>query len=338
MDPIIVISQLALSDQQLASLQQVSARLRIHQYPAATLADVSADIRQQVKIMFWHGALMRETRHFPNLKWFQVGSAGVDFLMDTALWESDVTITNTSGIHAVPIAERILAMMLAFRARLPDLWRNKQSNHWPDDRWDTFSSPELRGSTIGIVGYGAIGGEVARQAQALGMRVLALSRSGQRQALKGYLESGTGDPYNLIPEQLYPAADLLDMLPQCDHVVMLAPLTAETQHMIGSEALAVMKPTAYIYNYGRGGLIDEAALIAALQNGRLAGAGLDVFDEEPLPVDSPLWELPNVIISPHVGGMTAIYNDRATNVFAENLRRYVRGEPLFNVISRDLGY
>jgi phosphoglycerate dehydrogenase-like enzyme len=243
-----------------------------------------------------------------------------------------------SGIHLVPIAERILAMMLAFRARLPDLWQFKQRKHWPDDRWGTFSNPELRGSTVGIVGYGAIGGEVARQTQALGMRVLALSRSGQRRELKGYLEPGTGDPDSSIPEQLYPASGLLEMLPQCDHVVMLAPLTTETQHMIGQEALAAMKPTAYFYNYGRGALVDEPALIAALQNGRLAGVGLDVFDTEPLPADNPLWELPNVIISPHVGGMAAIYNDRATNLFAENLRRYIDGEPLFNLINRELGY
>jgi phosphoglycerate dehydrogenase-like enzyme len=333
-----LLSLLPLSDAQLRHLQHVSDRLQVHHLAKSDQDQPPTSLLEQVDIILGGGKFLTQELRAPQLRWVQVTSAGVDWLFDTPLWRSNIVITNASGIHLTPIAERTLAMMLAFRAGLPTLWRYQARREWPVDRWEQFANPNLRGSTLGIVGYGAIGSELARQADALGMRVLAVNRTGQRRPIEGYFMAGTGDPEMRIPEQVYRPDELLSMLPQCDHVVVLAPLTASTRHLIDARAFASMKPSAYFYNYGRGGLVDEAALTAALQAGQIAGAGLDVFEEEPLPATSPLWDLPNVIISPHVGGMQADYDDRALELFTENLRRYLNDEPLFNVVNRDLGY
>jgi len=236
------------------------------------------------------------------------------------------------------MAEHALAMILAFRWRLQTMWRFQARSEWPQGRWDLFAAPELRGSTLGLVGYGAIARELARQAQALGMRVLATNRSGQRRPYRGFSEAGVGDPEALIPEEIYPTAQLPSMLAQSDYVVVLAPLTSETRHLIDAVAFEAMKPAAFFFNLARGGLVDETAMIEALQQDQIAGAGLDVFQEEPLPADSPLWQLENVIVSPHVSGFTPRYDDRASDLFAENLGRYLGGEPLLNLVDRESGY
>ena len=265
-------------------------------------------------------------------------SAGVDSLLDKPVWHSQVIVTNLSGVHAGPMSEHALAMMLAFRWRLAKMWRFQTQAKWPKGRWDIFAAPELRGSTLGLIGYGAIGRELARQAQALGMRVLALNRSGQRRRYTGFSEPGLGDPAAVIPDKIYPTDELLEMLPRCDYLVVLAPLTPDTHHLLGAQAFASMQASAFFFNLGRGALVDEAALVDALRLGQIAGAGLDVFEQEPLPAESPLWHLENVLISPHVAGFTFKYDDRASDLFAENLRRYLAGEPLLNLVKRERGY
>lgn len=334
MQPITLLSLMSLTETQLEILRSVSPLIEIHQHSSDSVPD---EVRQRVRIIYGSPAA-QDAQNLPDLSWIQVPFAGVDGLICSPIWKTDVIITNASGIHATPIAERALAMMLAFRARLPELWQYQQNREWPGDKRAEFSNPDLRGSTLGIVGYGAIGGELARLAQALGMRVLALNRSGTRRPLEGYLPSDVGDPEVRIPEKVYAADDLHTMLAECDHVVLLLPLTPVTRGVMDAAAFARMKPSAYFYNYGRGALVDEAALIEVLQTGHIAGAGLDVFAQEPLPEDSPLWEMPNVIISPHIGGLSENYYDRAAQLFAENLRRYVQGQPLLNVVDRQLGY
>lgn len=335
MEPITVLSLIELTEAHQAELRAVSPRLVIHVCADDPLPDA---VRNQTEIVLGGGPLVQDVQSLPRLQWIQGTGAGVDRMLDQPIWQSHVQITTASGIHLTPIAERALAMMLAFRAQLIELWGYKQRKEWPVERWDLFAKPTLRGSILGIVGYGAIGGELGRQAHALGMRVLALNRSGQRRPMEGYLEAGLGDREAVIPEVIYGHQALYDLLPQCDHVVLLTPLTPATWHLFNAEAFAHMKSSAYFYNYGRGGLVDEPALINALQSGQIAGAGLDVFAQEPLPVDSPLWDMPNVIISPHIGGMTADYNDRVVKLFAENLRRYISGQPLFNLVDRTNGY
>lgn len=338
MSKITLLSLVSFTEAQLNKLRAVSDQLTVEQRSDASLGDLPAELRRRVEILYGWGPYLEGAEHLPRLKWIQTHSAGVNTLLDHPLWASDVTITSLNGVHAVPMAEHALAMMLAFRWNLRLMLGFQSRREWLEDRWDYFSSPELRGSTLGLVGYGAIAREVARQARALGMRILAVNHSGQRRPYEGFRQPGVGDPQAQIPEKIYPAGRLLDMLPRCDYVVVLAPLTPETHHFIGAEALARMKSSAVFINLARGGLVDEIALIAALQQGQIAGAGLDVFATEPLPADSPLWQFENVIISPHVSGFTPEYDDRASDLFAENLRRYLAKEALINLVDRERGY
>jgi D-2-hydroxyacid dehydrogenase (NADP+) len=257
----------------------------------------------------------------PHLKWVQTSSAGVDTLVGTKLWQSDVILTTTSGIHVIPMREHVLGMMLMFVRHAPVYFGNKQ-----DRVWKQHIPDQLCGKTLGVVGLGRIGEAIARAAKAFDMRVVATRRH--------VAKHGTSSAVDM----LYPADKLLEMLRESDFVVATVALTEKTRKLIGERELRAMKPTAYIINIARGSVIDEAALTKALKEKWIAGAGLDVFEKEPLPQNSELWTLPNVIITPHVAGLTPDYNARAMEVFCENLRRYLDGQPLINVIDRTRGY
>lgn len=260
-------------------------------------------------------------RRAPHLKWVQTSSAGVDTLRDTDLWESGVILTNASGIHAIPMREHVLAVMLMFAKNAPRYFADKEKKVWK-----RYLPAELCGRTLGVVGLGRIGEEVARLAKAFGMRIIATRRS------------ATGQETDPVVDLFYPPQKLLEMLGESDFVLLAVPLTKETTKLIGEKELYAMKPSAYIINIARGSVIDEPVLIRALKEGWIAGAGLDVFEHEPLPPHSELWELPNVIFTPHVAGVAAVYDARASSVFCENLRRYLAGQPLTNVIDRARGY
>ncbi len=274
----------------------------------------------------------------PNLKWVQLHSAGINQLVGHPILSSNIQITTSSGIHAVPIGEFCIAMMLALARRVPRMVRMQESGEWPKERWRTFMSIELRGKALGILGYGSIGRETARIAkQGFAMRILALSH-GENRADRGYVEPGVGDPEGKLPDAWFSRSQLDDMLSQSDFVLVALPLTEETRHLVGVAQLQAMKPTAFIINIARGEIIDEAALVQALKENWIAGAGLDVFAKEPLPSTSELWHLQNAILAPHVSSATPHYDDRAVALFAENLRRYLRGEPLLNLVNRERGY
>jgi phosphoglycerate dehydrogenase-like enzyme len=272
----------------------------------------------------------------PRLRWLQLHTAGVDHVLDTPLWRSDVVITTSRGIHAPVVAEYALMMILAFAHRLRRMLAYQSQAEWPSQRWRKFAPQELRGATVGVVGYGSIGREVGRLAHAFGMRVLGLHR-GEAGAVGYELPELAGRP-GVEPDQLYTPDRLAEMLPECDYVVLTLPYTSATHHFIGEAALRTMKPTAVLVNVGRGAVVDEAALVHALREGVIASAALDVFEQEPLPADSLLWEMDNVILSPHIAGFTPRYDERATTLFAENLRRYLVGEPLLNRVERGRGY
>lgn len=273
----------------------------------------------------------------PRLKWIQLISAGLDRFVGHPIMESDIIITTASGIHATPIAEYVLASMLAFSRRFRDLWRLQERKEWPEDRWGTLRGEELRGKTVGILGYGSIGREVGRLCQALGMRVLATD-SAQEMEDRGYRPPGTGDPKGTLLDSLFPPSQLREMLKECDFFIVAVPLTPETEGMVGRDELKAMKGSAYLVNISRGRVVDEEALMEALKEGWIGGAGLDVFAQEPLPEESELWGLDNVILSPHISANTPHYQDRFTELFCENLRRYLTGEELLNVVDKRRGY
>jgi phosphoglycerate dehydrogenase-like enzyme len=232
-------------------------------------------------------------------------------------------------------------MLLALAHRVPRMVEWQGRGGWPPDerRWPLFVPTEVRGATLGIIGYGSIGRELARIARmAFGMAVLACKRDPTRRADDGYCLPGTGDPEGRIPDEWLPPAGLPDLLARSDVVVMCAPLTRETRGLIGARELRAMKPTAYFINVGRGDTVDEAALAAALAGGRLAGAAVDVFSQEPPPAGHPLYALDNVMLSPHVSGFLPSYDEKCVELFAENLRRYLAGAALLNLVDRARGY
>lgn len=257
----------------------------------------------------------------PRLKWIQMMSAGVDRLRDTEIWQSRVMITGVSGIHATPIGEFVLGLMLMFTKGAPRCFQMKQKREW-----QRFLPTVLRGKTVGIIGLGHIGQEVARLSEAFGMKVIATRRSIKTTGRSRYVDS------------LLPAKKLPSLLAESDFVVISVPHTPETHHLIGEKELRMMKSTAYLINIARGGIIDEEALIRALDEERIAGAGLDVTAREPLPTESRLWDFDNVILSPHVAGGMEEYVTRATGLFCENLKRYLAGKKLRNTIDRKRGY
>jgi phosphoglycerate dehydrogenase-like enzyme len=336
MDPIYVLSTMSFPEELLDSLRAVSPRLTVVQQNATSVDEVPSELWGQVEVLYTISTVPEPVR-VPRLRWVQLHSAGVNQVQNTPLWESGVIITTLSGIHASNMAEYVLMMMLALAHRLPRMLAYQVRAEWPSQRWAKFVPQELRGATVGVIGYGSIGREVGRLAHALGMRVLGLHRGGMAGPPGYELPELAGQP-GAEPDRLYTPDQLTQMLAECDYVVLAVPHTSATHHLMNQTALRAMKPTAALVNVARGAIVDEAALIHALREGWIAGAALDVFEQEPLPADSPLWKMENVVISPHVSGFTPHYDERATALFGENLRRYLAGEPLLNQVERGREY
>jgi D-2-hydroxyacid dehydrogenase (NADP+) len=258
-----------------------------------------------------------------RLQWIQATSAGVDNLLTKVVRDSQVQITTAAGVHAVQGAEHALALMLAFARQIHTCLRAQVQTLWAADEVRP-ALDELYEKTVGLVGLGAIAQEIARRCKAFGMRVMAVKR---REAV------GAANVDVLLGPD-----GLERLLAESDYVVLAVPLTRQTRHRIGRRELKRMKGTAVLINICRGEVVDEPALVEALDAGRLGGAGLDVFDEEPLSPSSPLWRMPNVIITPHVAGNTPRYWQRCTDLFCDNLRRYLAGQRLTNLVDKEAGY
>jgi phosphoglycerate dehydrogenase-like enzyme len=327
------------SDALMEKLKTVSPRLKFTRRAVKAANEVPAESWATVDILYT-GRIVPEPDSAPRLRWIQTTSAGVDFLMAQPLLAAeDIIVTTSSGIHATTIAEHTFAMILALARRIPLMMRYQQKAEWPADRENVIGRVELRGSTLGIVGYGSLGREMARVAQTFGMEVLATKRDVMHPAaVNEYVEPGTGDPQGTLVSRLYPPEAARSMVTLCDFVVVTVPLTQETKNLINRDVLSGMKESAYLINVARGGVIDEEALIKALQSGQIAGAALDVFTQEPLPPSSPFWKMDNVIISPHVAGNMSHYNESAADVFMENLDRYLNKRDLLNRVDRKKGY
>lgn len=335
-DKINVVVAMDFSDELMARIRDVSPRLNIqHHFP-------------NVPSTAWANAeVLYTTRHFPEpeeapmLRWIQLHSAGMGGAMKHRIVQAeDIMVTSTSGMHATQIANYCLMMMLAFNYRLPKMMELQRESHWPEDREGTFKPIDMQHQTLGIVGYGSIARELARLAHTMGMTVLATKRNVKNPAetQTDYTPEGTGDPEGKIPERIYPGEALGTMATECDYLVVTVPLTEQTRHMVNERILNQMKNSAILINIARGSVVDEKALITALSQKKIGGAALDVFEEEPLSSTSPLWQMDNVIISPHVSGVTANYHEKAVDVFVANLQRYLDKRPLYNQLDREAGY
>jgi phosphoglycerate dehydrogenase-like enzyme len=259
----------------------------------------------------------------PRLRWVQGTAAGAGEQVRAAELRDDdlarIAFTTSSGIHGSQLAEFAMLGLLAFNKDLPRLLRDKADRHW-----DHYPVRELAGQTVLIVGLGSIGEEIARRAKAFGMRVVGLNRSG-----------GSDSPQ---VDEMHAIGSLDELLPEADAVILALPSTHETARLLDARAIGLIRDGAVFVNVGRGTVVDEAALAAALAAGRIRGAALDVFATEPLPPDSPLWDLPNVLISPHTAALSIHENARIVELFCENLRRYLAGEQLLNRVDRQLLY
>lgn len=272
----------------------------------------------------------------PRLRWVQLPVAGVDGMDTAPLVARKIMVTTFSGVTAPNIAEHIMMLMFAFARNLRLLLRQQERHIWRDGAGPgdprqraasrTLFPPvfDLEGQTLGVVGLGAIGDALARKAHGVGMRVVATRRRGGE------------TPAHL--DRLYAPAELDALLAEADHVALCLPLTAASRGLIGARELGLMRQGAYLYNTGRGALVDQDALIAALRSGTIAGAGLDVTTPEPLPADSPLWDLPNVLLTAHTSGATPRHWERGVALLAENVRRFLADEPLRNRYDPATGY
>jgi phosphoglycerate dehydrogenase-like enzyme len=338
--PVEILITVPFSEALLERLRSVSNRVKISLNSAKRAEDIPADVWRKTEVLYT-GSLLPDPEkiEIPNLRWVQFHSAGIDSLVNAPVFDREgITFTNLSGAAAPQMAEYVLAMMLALGRKLPALIDFQDRAEWPRDRFERFTPRELRGSTVGIVGYGSIGRELARLLQPFEVSVLGAKKDVRQPRDTGYVPEGLGDPEGHLFHRLYPIEALRSMLKECDFIVIAVPLTEETENMIGEEEFRAMKSAAYIVDVSRGGIINPKALLSALQENRISGAALDVFHEEPLPSNSPFWKLSNTIITPHIAGQSSKYNERALALFAENLERYLEGEPLWNKFDPHKGY
>jgi phosphoglycerate dehydrogenase-like enzyme len=336
--PIEVLITLPISDDLLNQLRGVSPRLKFTVSKARKTDEVSDEVWSQVEVLYTNHVIPTPEQA-PLLRWIQFHWAGIDHVIDAPILNKpEVIATTLSGAAASKLAEYAVMMMLALGHRLPELMANQRKTEWPRDRWERFTPQELSESTVGIIGYGSIGRQIARLLHTFGATVLATKRDPMHPEDTGYIPDDQGDPSGDLVRRLYPPQAIRSMFKECDFVVITVPLTSETRKLIGAEQLAALKPSAFLIDISRGGIIDQAALVSALKDNRIAGAALDVFPEEPLPSDHPLWKLPNVIITPHISGNTPFYDQRAVALFAENIQRYLEGLPLHNQLNRQRGY
>lgn len=311
---------------------------RIHQLSPhiEIIRDVSDEALARANAVYtWWGDF--DPARAPALRWVQTNGAGVDRVLSGPLGSSQVPVANVKGAYTPAVAEVAIGLMLALTRSFPAAGVVQTRKAWPEDR-SPLCGQNNYGRTLGVVGYGSIGRHVARIAHAMGMTVLACKRHPDVHSADGYSFPNTGDPDGNIPAAWYGPNRLTEMLSQVDVAVVVLPGTPATHKIIGERELVALPSHAYLINVGRGIVIDEMALAEALRTGQIAGAGLDVYAVEPLDGNSPLWDMPNVILTPHLGSYTEDRPTLAADVLIENISRHLSGRPLINVIDRELGY
>jgi phosphoglycerate dehydrogenase-like enzyme len=335
------LSTLSFPDDWLDAVRAVFPDVAVEQIPAEKPSDVPEDVWAHVDVL-QTSAVLPEPAAAPRLRWVQLDTSGVDHLRDHAIWTAPVEITTIGGVSPVPLAEYAMFAVLGMAHRLPAMLRTRARREWPTpaQRWQRFLPASLDGATVVVLGYGRIGREIGRLARAHGMTVVGVTRTGirSRPAERADFADFGRSAAEVDPAEVVAVERLREVLPRADFLIVVAPLTDHTRGLVGGAEFAALKPGAVLINVARGGIVDETALQAALDAGRLAGAVLDVFDDEPLPPDSPWWDHPLVLATPHVAGLAPAYSDQVQQIVVENLRRFLAGEPLLNRVDRVRGY
>jgi phosphoglycerate dehydrogenase-like enzyme len=337
-DLIQILITLPFTDQQVDLIRSISPRIKVTTIRARQPNEIPGEVWEKTDILYTD-TVLPDPAIVPNLKWIQFHYTGIDYAINNPLLKKpELLVTTLSGANAPQMAEYALTMMLALSSNIKAMIENQPKSIWPEKRWEVFRQHELRNSTVGLVGYGSIGREIARLLLPFGVTILAAKRDLRQLKDDGYIPAGLGDPEGDLFTRLYPIEALKSMIKDCDFVVLALPLTPTTTNLFSTEEFDSMKPSAFFIDLSRGGIVDLTALKEALEKKCIAGAALDVFPEEPLPANSPLWKLPNTIISPHVGGVSSKYNNRAAELFCVNIRRYLEKAPLFNRFDTEKSY
>ena len=317
------------------SLQSISSRLLIKHVPTKHSVDLEK-YWATVEVLYT-AKIVPKPEQAPRLSWIQAHFAGIEHLLKHPI-TNQVHLTTASGVGAKSIAEYVIGGLLSLNHHIPGFLEHQSKKIWSPKRLQIFVPSELQNTTLGIIGYGGIGQEIAHLAHAFGMKILVTKRDISEPNINSWQFPNPSKIQQDLVAKLYLPEHLHIMLKHCDYVVAAVPLTENTKHMISSYEFSAMKKGTVLVNISRGQVIDELALIHALQTGHLRGALLDVFETEPLDVKSPLWTLPNVILSPHVSGLTPNYDQRAVELFSNNLIRYLSGKPLLNEVNIKRGY
>ena len=286
--------------------------------------DEALKLIPEVDVLWCHDLTAKMLEAATNLRWVHSIAAGVEALLFPEFIESDIPLTASKGIHAIQIAEHIFALILSYTRNLPLAFEAQGRSEWLAMDVSRSGITEVYERTMGIIGLGGIGSEVSKRAKGLGMRVIAVKRR--------------SSPKPDFVDELYFEDRLKEVLSQSDFVVLALPSTPATKEIIGEEELRAMKDDSFLVNVGRGNAIDEEALVRALKEGWIGGAGLDVFSEEPLPSTSPFWRLANVVLTPHSSGGSPHIGRRSAELFCENIRRFLAGEELLNIVDKKEGY
>lgn len=328
----------ALGDELVQKMTAVDKRLHFNIISARQANEISDDTWQKTEILITE-KLLPAPEKVPNLRWVQFNTAGIDSAVNEPLFlAGNIIFTTLSGAAAPQAAEFVLMAMLTLGHKMINILHAQRNHEWAPDRLARLMPKELRDSVVGLVGYGSIAREVARILQPWGAKVLATKLDIMHPDDRGFNFDGMGDPEGNYFTRLYPIQALKSMLKECDFVVITLPKTNSTTNLIAEEELSVMKSSAYLIDISRGGIVKPLALRMALQEKKIAGAFKDVFEQEPLAKDNPLWDSPNLIISPHIAGISTHYNERSVDLIIENLRNYCQDSSLLNVYNSELGY
>lgn len=338
MKPVDVLIHYPLTEEHVKQLSALSPRVRISFYPDGDLSEIPEDELANAEILLT-ASDVPDPEAAPELRWIQFSYAGIDFVKTHPILSREgFKATTLSGAATPKVAEYALMALFALGHKLPMMVQYQEKKIWPPDRIKRFQPSELRGSTVGMLGYGSVARELARLLQPFGVKILATKNDLTQLNQNGYIPVGTGDPNGEYFTRIYPSQATHSVLRESDFVVVSLPLTSQTKNVISTTEFEVMKPTACLVAVGRGGQVDEDALLVALREKKIAGAVLDVFNTEPLPPENPLWGAPNLVITPHIAGDTRHYTDLVVELLKENLRRYLEGQELLNIFDPEKGY